>query len=116
MKVFICAIAVFLLLCAFVSINATIVCQRIDQLIEGAKNLPKEPDTALSDRLIGLWDEHERIISMTANHTACDRIELALYELKNASDASSYNSRRDSLLVLLKDLRDSAALSLSRII
>lgn len=116
MKTFVISISIFLALCTFVTLNARIVCSRTDELISKIENLPKEPNDALSGEILNLWFEHEALFNLTVNHNITDQIEISLYNLKNAHDASSLAYARDSLLVLLKDMKNSSSLSLDRII
>lgn len=116
MKIFVCALAVFLSLCTFVVLDARTVCTRADELIDAIENLPNEPDSALSRDIIDLWFEHEDIFNLTVNHMVTDQIEVAIYNLHNARDSYALKSAQDTLLVMLKDMKNSSSLALNRII
>ncbi len=116
MKIFISSVAVFILICVLVSVNAVTVCKYTDHLITCTKNLPASPDEGSADRLIQLWLKYESILNITISHNVTDQIELVLHDIKNADDPAIYKSKCDSLLILLRDMKDTAGLSLDRII
>ena len=116
MKTFVISITIFIILCTFVTFNAKYVCVRADMLIEKTKNLPKEPDSALSGEIINLWFEYKEVFNITVNHTVTDQIEIVLCNLQNASDEKSLANARDTVLILLEDMKNSSSLSLDRII
>ncbi len=116
MKVFICSLTTLVILGILVFFNASTVRAHADDLINETKNLPEEPDTDSSDRLIALWYEYEDFLNITVSHTVTDQIEISLYDIKNAHDAHTYNAKKDILLVLLTDMKRSASLSFDRII
>lgn len=116
MKVFICSITVFALICILVTINSVVLCNYAADLIEYTKNLPEEPDSDSADRLIDLWIRYEKIFNITVSHTVTDQIELVLSDIRCSTDPALYKSKCATLLILLQDMKETATFSLNRII
>ena len=118
MKVFISAVAVFILLICLISLNTYFVCSQTDLLIESTESLSASPNIDETDRLIELWYKYEDFINLTVDHKTTDQIELTLHQLNcyaGYDDATSYEAARRSLLVLLYDMKDSSYPSFDRI-
>ena len=115
MKIFVSALMIFLILCAFVIFDSVAIRSRANEIIIKTENLPIEPDKALTGDIIDLWFEYEDLFNLTVNHTVTDQIEIAIYNLHNARDKYALASARDTLLVMLKDMKNSSSLALNRI-
>ena len=116
MRIFICSVSVFCILCIAVTLDSVTVCRRTDELIEYTENLPAESMEAQTDRLIDLWQEYKTFYGLTVNHADMDKIEAAIYALHYADNTDSYEAARSVLLILLRDLREFSSVSWERII
>ena len=65
MKIFICSLVIFILLCAFVPINSYIYQSKATELMVAIKNLPQEPDMRLTGDILKLWYEYEDFFNLT---------------------------------------------------
>lgn len=116
MKNFIISLSVFLIIGILATTNAVIFNEKTTELITALEALPAEPDKDKVQKIIELWYDHERCFNLTANHTTTDKIEEMLYCLKNAGDTHAFHTSRDTLLVLLRDMKESSSISIDRIL
>ena len=116
MKIFISSLIIFGLLCTFISINAVTFQAMVDELLDAIKNLPQEPDRILTGEIIDLWFKYEDYFNLTVNHNVTDQIEVTMFNLLYAADENNYAALRQTLTVLLTDLKNSASVTLDRIL
>jgi hypothetical protein len=116
MKNFIISLSVFLLIGILSTTNAVILDRKATEMITALEALPVTPDRNKADEIIDLWYRHEACFNLTVNHTITDRMEEFLCCLKNAEDSHSLLTARDTLIVLLRDMKDSSSVSMDRIL
>ena len=116
MKNFIISLSVFLIISILAITNAVILNEKATEMITALEALPITPDESKADEIIELWYRHERFFNLTANHAITDKIEQILCCLKNSEDNSTLLTARDTLLALLRDMKDSASISIDRIL
>ena len=115
MRIFICSLIIFILLCTFVSINSAVYQSAAEKLLVATKNLPQEPDVRLTGDLLELWYKYEDFFNLTTNHSVTDQIELSINNLYYETDAEVYTLTKQALIVLLNDMKHSASAALDRI-
>ncbi len=116
MKNFIISLSVFLLIGILATTNAVILNEKTTELITALEALPATPDEDKAMKIIDLWYSHEYCFNLTVSHTVTDKIEETLYCLKNAGDSRTFLTARDTLLVLLRDMKESSSISIDRIL
>ena len=86
MKIFVCSLIIFGLLCAFISIYNVIFQERADMILDAIKNLPQESDRILTGEIIDLWFKYEDYFNLTVNHNVTDQVEVTMFNLLYAAE------------------------------
>ena len=116
MKNFIISFSVFLLIGILATTNAVMLNRKATELITALETLPSAPNRDKANEIIDLWYEYEHCHNLTVSHTVTDRIEEMLHCLKNAGDVNALRSARDTLIILLRDMKESSSISADRIL
>ena len=110
------SILIFLLVCALATANAVTFCERSAEIITALEELPENADGQQADHILNLWNRHKGFFNLTTSHTTTDKIEAELCILRSTVRKEDLIASRDTLIVLLKDMKEAATFSIGRIL
>ncbi|MBQ0010032.1 MAG: hypothetical protein KBS76_02880 [Ruminococcus sp.] len=118
MRSFLCAVAIFLVVTAFVIVNTVCLGNRIEEMLTLSESLPESEEDFLSDypllsddveTLWAMWDKAVRSLSLPVGYEVIDRADEAIIELRNGyrcRDEDVFLTARDKWIDSLRRMKE----------